>query len=575
MRQDAAFAVTGMWRQAMEGMTLKSRAIAFAFCTGAVAFILALFAGAQPGIHGDDLSRALILAIVCGVMSWASAERAIAGYAEAVDDSIARLARAAEGDLSSPTPPRVATVLPKLAHSLDGLLSQVRSSLDSVHTLAMHDPVTQLPNRTWFRREASRMLAEAPPEALAGLFFIDLDKFKAINDSFGHAQGDQLLIKVADRLRQVAVPTDGGSPFIRTPLVGRLAGDEFTMLVPELSSREEAERVGDALLDALSEPYELAGQMVEVGASIGISLRPDQGQTLTELMRAADVAMYHAKESGRGQCQLFTPSLAARLADNLRLERELRDAIDRQEFEFFFQPQTCISSGSVLAAEALLRWRHPTLGMLPPRAFVPRAEESGLIHEIGLWAVEQLALTLRDWEQQGMTTRLAVNVSARQLARPEFYAQVRQAMARHRTSADLLEIEVAETVAMQCGDAAWAGLRRLREQGATIAIDDFGAGYSNFGRLKDLPIDRVKIDRSLVAELVASDQARTIVQAVIGLVHGLGYSVMAEGVESSAQRTILQVAGCDGIQGTAVAKPMEGKALLDWLQEQGSKRVRA
>jgi diguanylate cyclase (GGDEF)-like protein len=559
----------------MEGMTLKSRAIAFAFCTGAVAFILALLAGAQSGVQDGDLSRALILAIVCGIMSWASAERAIAGYAEAVDDSIARLARAAEGDLSSPTPSSVARVLPELAHSLDGLLSRVRSNLDSVHTLAMHDPVTQLPNRTWFRAEASRLLDEAPPDRLVGLFFIDLDKFKAVNDTFGHAQGDQLLIKVAERLRQVIAPVEGAPAFALQPLIGRLAGDEFTMLVPELGSRDEAERVGDALLDALSEPYELAGQIVEVGASIGVALRPDQGHSLTELMRAADVAMYHAKESGRGQCQLFTPSLAARLADNVRLERELRDAIDRKEFAFLFQPQICLTSGSVRAAEAVLRWRHPTLGMLSPRAFVSRAEESGLIHEIGYWAVEQLAVTLGDWERRGMTTRVAVNISARQLARSDFFAQVRHAMARHRTSADLLEIEIAESVAMQCEDAALAGLLRLREQGATIAIDEFGTGHSNFARLKNLPIDRVKIDRTLIADLAASDQARTIVQAVIALVHGLGFSVTAEGVESAAQRTILQVAGCDVIQGSVVAKPMDQDELLDWLREEDWKRAQA
>jgi diguanylate cyclase (GGDEF)-like protein len=558
----------------MEGMTLKSRAIAFAFCTGAVAFILALFATAQSGIQGGDLTRSVIIAIVCAVMSWASAERAIASYAEAVDDSIERLAQAAQGDLTSPTPARVGTVLPELANSLDGLLSQVRTSLDRVHSLAMYDPVTQLPNRTHFRREAAELLEALAPTDLAALFFIDLDKFKSVNDNFGHAQGDQLLVKVADRLRAVA-EGDGRIVFQSQPLIGRLAGDEFTMLAPRLGSRDEAERIGDALLDALSEPYELLGTNVEVGASIGVAIRPDQGHSLHDLMRAADIAMYHAKANGRAQCQLFTPSLAARLADNLRLETELRTAVDAQQFTFFFQPQICLTSGNVVGAEAVLRWQHPALGLLAWENFLPQAEKSGLVHEIGYWAVDELASVLGRWERLGLTTRIAANVSARQIVRPDFFAQVRHALGRHRASADLLEIELSESIAMRCDDTALAGIARLREQGATLVIDEFGSGYSSLSRLQALPVDRVKIARSLITDLATSEQARTIVQSVIGLVHGLGFSVGAEGVETSAQRTILEVAGCDHIQGPAIAEPMAEAEFHDWLEQREARSRRA
>jgi diguanylate cyclase len=345
--------------------------------------------------------------------------------------------------------------------------------------------------------------------------------------------------------------------------------------VPELASREEAERIGDALLDSLSEPYLLAGQNVEVGASIGVALRPDQGVALTELMRAADVAMYRAKQSGRGQCQLFTPSIAAKLADNLRLEHELRDAIDRQEFTFFYQPQLCLLSGAVTGAEAVLRWRHPSLGLLGLNTFIARAESSGLIHEMGYWAVDEIAAALGRWERLGMTTRLAANVSQRQIARPDFFAQVRHAMTRHRATADLLELELTESIAMQMDDTALAGIARLREQGATVAIDEFGTGYTNLARLKDMPIDRVKIDQSLIADLESSEQARTIVQSLIGLVHGLGFSVMADGVSTPAQRTILEVAGCDQVQGRAVAKPMSEDALFDWLKARYDQQRRA
>ncbi|HEV2567586.1 putative bifunctional diguanylate cyclase/phosphodiesterase [Sphingomonas sp.] len=559
----------------MERLTLKSRAIAFAFCSGAVAFILALFATAQSGIESGDLTRSVIIAIVCAVMSWASAERAIAGYAEAVDDSIARLAQAAEGDLTSPTPSRVSTVLPELASSLDGLLTQVRSNLDRVHTLAMFDPVTQLPNRTHFRREAGELLEALEPNEVAALFFIDLDKFKSVNDTFGHAQGDQLLIKVADRLRSLVESREGRLTFQSPPLIGRLAGDEFTMLASGLASADEAERIGDALLDTLSEPYELLGSEVEVGASIGVAIRPDQGHSLHDLMRAADIAMYHAKANGRARVQLFTPSLAARLADNMRLETELREAVEGDQFAFFFQPQLCLATGRVVGAEAVLRWRHPALGLLAPDRFLPHAEKTGLVHEIGYWAVEAIAAALGRWERLGLTTRIAANVSARQMARPDFFAQVRHALARHRASADLLELEISESIAMRCDDMALAGIARLREQGATVVIDEFGSGYSSLSRLQEMPVDRVKIAGSLITDLASSEQARTIVQSVIALVHGLGYHVAADGVESRAQRAILEVAGCDHIQGPAIAGPMAEADFHAWLSERQDQLRRA
>jgi diguanylate cyclase (GGDEF)-like protein len=554
----------------MEGMTLKSRAIAFAFCVGAVSFILALFAGAQGDVGDYELIRAVVIAIVCGVMSWASAERSVAGHAEAVDSAIERLSRAAEGDLVSPTPDKVAACLPDLARSMDGLLMQVRSNLENVHSLAMFDPVTQLPNRTHFRREAARMLREVPDTIESAMFFIDLDKFKNVNDSLGHAQGDQLLARVANRLRAVIEPEPGKPPrFPRAPLLGRLAGDEFTMLVPEVPSREEAERIGRALLYALAEPFDIAGQSVEIGASIGLAMRPEQGRTLSELMRAADVAMYHAKERGRGQVQSFTPALAARLADNVRLEAELRAAVERREFTFVFQPQLDLPSGKMVGAEALLRWNHPVFGLRMPDSFVPRAEESGLIHEIGLWATEELAGTLARWRRIGAGGRLAVNVSPRQLARPDYFLRVRDAMMRHGSPPDLLELEVTESIAMQCGDEALAELAALRRQGVSVALDDFGTGYSNLARLKDLPIDRVKIDRSLIADIANSDEARTIAHAVIGLVHGLGYQVVAEGVETEDQIAILRVIGADIVQGFAIARPMTEVAFLEWLSKRG------
>lgn len=549
----------------MNDMTLKGRAVAFAFCVGAVTFILALLASAQSG-SPVELVRAVIVAIVCGTMSWASAERTIAGHAEAVDAAIDRLSRAAEGDLVSPTPPTVASCLPHLAGAMDGLMRQVRANLENVHSLAMLDPVTQLPNRAYFRREAARLLRELPADTISAMFFIDLDKFKMVNDSLGHAQGDKLLGKVANRLRAVIATEPGRPPrFPREPLLGRLAGDEFTLLLPEVSAREEAERVGRAMLYALAEPFDLDGHSVEIGASIGLALRPDQGRGLGELMRAADVAMYHAKERGRGQLQSFTPALAARLADNVRLEAELREALVKRQFLFMFQPQIALPGGEVVAAEGLLRWQHPLLGLKMPDSFIARAEECGLIHDIGDWALEELAATMARWQAAGLSARLSANVSPRQITRPDYFVRVRDALVRHGAAPAMLELEITESMAMQCGDEVLGELARLRSEGVTIAIDDFGTGYSNLARLKDLPIDRVKIDRSLIADIARSAEARTIAHAVIELVHGLGYTVVAEGVESENQRTLLDVIGCDFIQGFAIARPMAEADYLAWL----------
>ncbi|WP_414899512.1 putative bifunctional diguanylate cyclase/phosphodiesterase [Sphingomonas flavalba] len=557
----------------MEGNSLKSRAIAFAFCVGAVSFILAMLAGAAHG-GGRGFYVALVIAIICAVMSWASAERALAGVAEAIDAAIARLASAAEGDLLSPTPEPVATALPELSRSLDGLLAQVRGNLESVHTLAMYDPVTALANRTNFRREAAAMLRELPVDTLSALLFIDLDKFKAVNDSMGHAQGDHLLAMVANRLRAVVAPDGQGVPrFARPPLIGRLAGDEFTILVPEIAEPDAARTLARDILYALTEPFDLAGHQVEIGASIGIALRPAHGRALTDLMRAADAAMYHAKDSGRGQVQQFSAALADRLETNLQIERDLRHALDHGEFALVFQPQVDLASGRTVGAEALLRWEHPLLGTRLPQSFIGRAEDSGLIAPIGDWVIDAAAAAAARWADHAGVARLAINVSPREIARPEFFSRLRAVLARHGAPASRLEIEITETLAMECGETVLAALAALRAEGVTIAIDDFGTGYSNLARLRALPLDKVKIDRSLIVDIAESEEARNVVHAVIGLIHGVGCLAVAEGVETEEQRAVLAVIGCDMIQGYAVARPMAEAAFGAWLNERAATPV--
>ena len=547
----------------MEGVSLKSRAIVFAMCAGAVAFILALVATSSGQIGIGNVSRALIPAVVCAAMCWASAERSIAGTAAAIDAAIARLTRAANGDLEGDIPAEIAENVPELAHAMNGLFQQLNANLERVHRLAMFDPVTSLPNRTNFRRTCERALTDMPQGACAVLFFIDLDRFKVVNDTMGHAMGDMLLGMVANRLRAVAdrVTAETGVP---QPLIGRLAGDEFTMFFADIGDPAEAARIGRGVLFALSEPFDLVGNDIEIGASIGIAIRPQHGENLTDLMRAADAAMYHAKANGRGRAEHFTEELANQIADRAQLERDLREAIEQDQFTLVFQPQVALWGGEIVAAEALIRWRHPRDGVRLPGSFIQRAEETGLIVEIGEWVIGTVAETIARWGHMGIEQRLAINISPRQLDHASFFRRLREAMLAAHAPARLLELEITETLAMHCSEEVVEAIGQLRADGATISIDDFGTGYSNLARLRDLPVDRVKLDRSLIEHIADNAEARTIAHAVVGLIHGIGCEAVAEGIETQAQADVMRVIGCDVIQGYAIAAPMDEMAFIAW-----------
>ena len=555
----------------MEGFSLKSRAIAFAMCAGAVAFILALAAASTPDmITVETAGRALIAAIVCGAMCWASAERTIASTAGAIDAAIARLTQAANGDLESEIPPEIDECVPELASAMGGLFRQLHSNLESVQRLAMFDPVTSLANRTNFRRTVERALADMPASENAVLYFIDLDRFKAVNDTLGHATGDALLGMVANRLRAMADRfADAGTG---SPLIGRLAGDEFTIFFPGLRDLRDADRIGRGILYALSESFDLADQEVSIGASIGIAMRPEHGVTLHDLMRAADAAMYHAKAMGRGRAEHFTEALAAEIAERTQLESDLREAVDKDQFTLVFQPQISAVDGRIIAAEALLRWRHPD-GLKMPGAFLQRAEETGLIVEIGVWVVKSVAETISRWGRLGLEQRLAINVSQRQIDHAGFFRRLREAMHAAAAPANLLELEITETLAMHCSSDVMDAVAALRADGATVAIDDFGTGYSNLARLRGLPIDRIKLDRSMIEHVAEHAEARAIAQAMIGLVHGLGCEAVAEGIENEDQAAVLRIIGCDVLQGYAVAQPMAEDEFIAWAKGVEPQRI--
>jgi diguanylate cyclase (GGDEF)-like protein len=555
----------------VDGGTLRGRAFVFALGAGVVAFGLALLPVSTGSLRIANAGPALILAIVCAVFCWAAAERTVAGTASAIDCAIVRLVDATGGDLASPIPDQVGATVPQLSDAMAKLFKQLAANMADIEWLALYDIVTGLPNRSYFRRLCEEALAAMAPALPGTLLFIDLDRFKAVNDTRGHAAGDMLLAQVAQRLRAAA---EGAAAIHRidAPLVGRLAGDEFTIFLPGLPD-EAASGVARDVLATLVRPFDIGGGQASVGASIGIASRSGPDTTLTELMKAADVAMYHAKEQGRGRAEHFTPTLASAFAARERIDTDLRAAIEAGEFSLAFQPQVNVRDGQVVAAEALLRWQHPVDGARDAGTFISRAEDNGLIVEIGRWEVAEIARTIAHWARQGATHRLGVNVGLRQLDHAGFLAELAGAMRQAGAPLSLLELEIGETLAMHCTDAALAAISAMRSEGARVAIDDFGTGYSNIARLKELPIDRVKLDRSLIEPLIHRYDTRAVVHAAVGLVHALGCEAVAVGVENGNQAEMLRVIGCDVLQGRVIAPPMDEAGLIAWVDARAPRRL--
>jgi diguanylate cyclase (GGDEF)-like protein len=396
------------------------------------------------------------------------------------------------------------------------------------------------------------------------MLFVDLDRFKLVNDSLGHARGDQLLIMVANRLRVVVNAEFTGSARTR-PLLARLAGDEFTIFFPEIGSVAAIERVARRIVLAIAEPFELCSHSVDIGASIGVALRPEHGASIEALMRAADIAMYRAKALGGGQYCLFDSDLAADHQQKIETEKALSEAVLRDEFVLAFQPQMSLVTGEVSGAEALLRWNHPRDGLRLPGTFIPVAERTGLIADIGEWVIEEVASTLASWQRDGFDGRLGFNISPRQVERPDFFVKLRHEFADADVPLSLIELEFTESAAMEVSANVLEEIATLRNDGARITIDDFGTGYSNLARLRAMPLDRVKLDPSLIADIEVSEKARVIVQAVIQLIKGVECEIVAEAVETAAQADMLRAMGCDTVQGYVFAPAMMEEEFLAWI----------
>jgi diguanylate cyclase (GGDEF)-like protein len=535
------------------------------FLAGAAAFILTLLGFLLLRGLDQQIAASLIIGLFGLLVVWVAAERPNSRHARAVAALIDRLMAVHGGDLASPAPALVREEMPALAAAVDGLFEQVRSNLDNVNAMALYDPVTSLPNRLHFKREAERILKERAEQDRTALLFIDLDGFKEVNDRLGHAQGDQVLVMVANRLR-IVIKAEGRPGAEAQPLIARLAGDEFTILLPGVGSRAEAERIADRALAALGETFRLAGVALRMGGSIGISLCPDHGGELTGLMKAADIAMYEAKASGRSRICVYDAGLARACEDRAAAEARLRHAIEQESFELAYQPQLSIRTGAVDSIEALLCWRQAGDGIGPPEGFLDLAEESRLILDVGQWSIDAAAEALARWRAAGIKQRMSLKVSQRLIERPDFFPLLREALSRSGPPPWPVELGISERAASLFAAPVRADLAALRKDGVTIAIDDFGSGFASLAGIGDLPADRIRLSRSIIAGIDRSEPARNVAAALIHLIHGLGCEAVAEGVDRPEQLEVLRAIGCDAVQGGSLAAAMGERAMVGWVE---------
>lgn len=437
-------------------------------------------------------------------------------------------------------------------------LTAVRKAEEELQRLAHYDPVTELPNRLLAVDRLEHALERAVRrEGRIGLLFVDLDHFKRINDTLGHGVGDELLRAVAQRMRSCVRAED---------TVARFGGDEFLVLLEDVDRSEHVGRTATKILDAISQPFPLAGRELTISGSIGISLYPDDGTSREDLIRAADTAMYAAKETGRRSYSFHTAEMTTTAMRYMALDQDLRRAVERRELILHYQPQVSMQTGEIIGVEALIRRRHGAKGLLGADEVVPIAEKSGLILEIGQWVLCEALRQAKEWQGTGVSpVRIAVNVSALQVQRGRLLHTITQALEAAGLVPDQLEIEITEST-LQSERDCLVTLQALKRLGVTLAIDDFGTGYSCLSSLKTLPIDRLKIDRAFVRDVSRDQNDAAIVEAIIAMAHKLNLGVVAEGVETAAQEEFLRSRGCDAAQGYLYAHPMVPGAIADLLR---------
>ncbi|WP_252183273.1 putative bifunctional diguanylate cyclase/phosphodiesterase [Rossellomorea vietnamensis] len=441
-------------------------------------------------------------------------------------------------------------------NKIRNMFNDILSAQENLTYLAHFDLLTNVYNRNYILEKFTQFTEEAEDRKMA-VFFIDLDRFKIINDTLGHHTGDRVLKEVAERLKKECDKED---------IIARQGGDEFIIFIPFLASEEEAALKASKIVKALSKSYNLFGETYHITASLGISLYPDDGEEIHNLVKNADMAMYAAKEKGKNNYQFYNSNIRQLAVSKVRMENELRRAIERHQLELYYQPQIDLKSSRITGVEALLRWFHPELGIVSPSEFIPIAEESGLIIEIGEWVIEKACRDAKLWKRAGAgKLNISVNVSMKQFLHENLIRTINNHLQKNKLNPSNLKLEITESAAMSQPEKTISRLLLLKEMNIDLALDDFGTGFSSLHHLKNLPVDILKIDRSFINDLETNPNDTAIVKALIQMAHSLGMEVVAEGVETLAQQQILEVIGCDTLQGYVFSKPLPNKELLTLL----------
>ncbi|QFS96086.1 Cyclic di-GMP phosphodiesterase Gmr [Labrenzia sp. THAF191b] len=515
-------------------------------------------------IWGRNIVITLVLLIFCVPVTFHFAEN----FVRPIKALTQTAHTVSAGNFDAPFPVERTDEIGVLARAYRDMVGTIRNNMARIHELAFVDPVTRLPNRESFRQHfnSNMQLADGTPVRMAVLF-IDLDRFKRVNDSYGHDHGDALLKEVAARLQRLLNTSDkvaaGKTAF--PPLVARLGGDEFAIVLPAEKPMSNVYTLADQLVQCVEQPLEINGLTMAVGASIGVSTYPDDGEDYTAILKNADIAMYAAKRTGGNRACFFNEiERDSRSHERIRLEAELKRALLADEITIAFQPKIDCTTLRVVGAEVLARWDHPERGLLAPGCFIDVAEESDLITRLGDRVLELACRQGRVWLDHGQRLPLAVNVSIRQLEKPGFTARVLDILEITGFPAELLQLEVTETVAMGDPERISEAAKPLLEAGITFAIDDFGTGYSSLAHLQRLPFNTFKIDRSFISGLADDHHSRSIVQTILAMAKSLNYEVVAEGVETEEQHAFLAENGCTTAQGFLFARPMPAEHFEAW-----------
>ena len=536
-------------KAAFEMQVAGDRSIALAkplptFASGDRAILLLAYPKAEALESARKLQLALAVMTLLGLLlvglaTWRAAGKITQPLAR-LDDAAGRLASGEHVQVRV----RGRDELARLAASFNEMVGKIAEREQRITQLAFNDVLTGLPNRTMFQQQLDHLYrASRGNGSLFALHCLDLDQFKVINDTLGHPAGDALLVEAGQRLMHAA----------RGQFVARLGGDEFVVLQALGQDREAVDRLARDILSAISQPLRIDGNEIIPTTSIGIALAPDDGTDGEALLKNADLALYRAKEAGRGTFAFFEESLNERAQVRRQLETDLRQAIDRGEFELYYQPLFDLEQNRICSFEALLRWNHPKRGLISPAEFVPVAEEAGLIVPIGAWVIREACSRAMTWPEH---IRIAVNVSPVQFHRGGLQETILQALANSGLAPGRLEVEITESIFLEGGEATLRLLHSLRKLGIRVALDDFGTGYSSLSYLQSFPFDKLKIDRSFIQNLLTRDGASAIVRAITELAQALGIETTAEGVEETAQLMELRSHGCSSVQGFLFAEPM-------------------